>query len=326
MTFRKSIVLAYITLAWVPAAAEEPSGALSIIWENDIFYNSDRDYTNGAEITYVTPPSGNNATIVALARALPFFADKGDVRTSYSLGQDIFTPEHTTLAVPLATERPYAGYTYISLGLMQANQDRLDQLELQLGVVGPMALAKETQFWVHSIIDDDKPKGWHYQLHNEPAVTLTYERSLKIIPPQSILGVVLDIEPHLGGAVGTVYDYANAGAMVRLGFNLPDDFGPLRMQPSLPGSSYFEPQAGFSAYAFAGVDGRIMARNIFLDGNTWRDSPSVDKDLFVGDLTLGAAVTFSSLRIAFTHVFRTREYKTQKSSDQFGAVSLSVRI
>ena len=57
-----------------------------------------------------------------------------------------------------------------------------------------------------------------------------------------------------------------------------------------------------------------------------RDSPSVDKDWFVGDLSLGAAVTFSHMRLAFTHVFRTREYKTQTSSDQFGAVSLSFRM
>ncbi|MDR3528520.1 MAG: lipid A deacylase LpxR family protein [Rhizomicrobium sp.] len=319
--------LGFLLLAPATAAADtEKAGVLSVIWENDIFFKTDRDYTNGAEISYTTPPNDNIDAIVGFARVLPLFADQGEVRTSYSIGQDIFTPLHTALTVPLPSERPYAGFSYLSLGLMQANPDRLDQLELQLGVVGPMALAKESQFWVHSIIADVKPKGWHYQLHNEPAVNLYYERSLKVIPRQSLLGVVLDIEPHLGGAVGTVYDYLNAGAMARLGFNLPDDFGPLRMQPALPGSSYFEPEAGFSAYAFAGVDCRVMGRNIFLDGNNWRASPSVDKDRFVGDLTVGAAVTFSHMRLAFTHVFRTREYKTQTSSDQFGAVSLSFRM
>jgi hypothetical protein len=320
-------ILALAVLVLTSAqAAEEKAGALSILWENDIFFDTDRDYTNGAEITYTTPPSQNVDTIVAFARRLPLFADTGDVRTSYAIGQDMFTPEHTTLPVPLTSERPYAGFTYLSLALLEANTERLDQLQLQLGVVGPMALAKETQFWVHSIINDAKPKGWHYQLANEPALNLYYERSLRIIPRQSLLGMVLDIEPHLGGAVGTVYDYANAGAMVRLGINLPDDFGPLRMAPALPGSSFFEPEAGFSVYGFAGVDGRVMGRNIFLDGNTWRSSRFVDKDIFVGDLTVGAAVTLEHMRLAFTHVFRTREYKTQTSSDQFGAVSLSFRM
>jgi hypothetical protein len=331
MSFRKTCLLGSVLslsfLVFTPAqAAGEKAGALSIIWENDIFFNLDRDYTNGAEITYTTPPNDNVDWIVGVARAMPFFANHGEVRTSYAIGQDIFTPEHQMLTVPLPNERPYAGYSYVSMGLMEANPDRLDQLEVQLGVVGPMALAKETQFWVHSIIDDDKPKGWHYQLHNEPSFNLFYQRSLKLIPRQSLLGVVFDLEPHIGGAVGTSYDYLSGGAMLRVGFNLPDDFGPLRIQPALPGSSFFETDDGFSIYAFAGADGRVMGRNIFLDGNTWRDSPSVDKDTFVGDLTLGAAITFSSMRLAFTHVYRTREYKTQKSSAQFGAVSLSFRI
>lgn len=330
MSFRRTWLLVFALLFAVRAEAvpaeAAPAGAFSIIWENDLFFDRDRDYTNGAQLAYTTEPYENIDSIVSFARALPLFADHGEVRTSYAIGQDIFTPEHTERVVPLATERPYAGYAYASLGLLEANPERLDQLQIQIGVVGPMALAKEAQSWAHSIISDVKPKGWHFQLHNEPAVNIYYERSLKIIPRKSILGMVLDIEPHIGGAVGTVYDYVNAGAMVRLGFNLPDDFGPLRMEPTLPGSSYFEPEAGFSAYMFAGVDGRAVARNIFLDGNTWRDSPSVDKDTFVGDLSLGAALTFSHVRLAFTHVFRTREYKTQTSSDQFGAVSLSFRM
>jgi hypothetical protein len=306
-------------------AAREPAGAFSILFENDVFFGADRDYTNGVELTYTTPPSQNVDAIVNFARGLPLFADHGYVRTSYSLGQSIFTPQHTELVVPLATERPYAGFAYGTVSVMEANPDRLDQLQIQLGVIGPMAGAKEAQDWVHSIIDDLKPKGWHYQLHNEPAFNLYYDHSFKIIPPQSLLGVVLDVEPHFGGAAGTVYDYANAGAMVRIGFNLPDDFGPPRIEPNLPGSSFFEPNGAFSLYAFAGVDGRAIARNIFLDGNTWRDSPSVDKNWWVGDLTLGAAMTFSGVRLAFTHVFRTREYKTQEQSSQYGAVNLSFR-
>ena len=126
-----SLSLGFLVLApalAAPEASNVKAGALSIIWENDIFFNTDRDYTNGAEISYTTAPNDNIDAIVGFARALPIFADKGDVRTSYSLGQDIFTPQHTTLAVPLASERPYAGFSYLSLGLMEANPDRLDQL------------------------------------------------------------------------------------------------------------------------------------------------------------------------------------------------------
>jgi lipid A 3-O-deacylase len=119
-----------------------------------------------------------------------------------------------------------------------------------------------------------------------------------------------------------------ADGMARIGFNMPDDYGPMRIQPSLPGSDYYEPgQDGLlGAYLFAGLEGRAVARNLFLDGNTFESSRSVSKLNLVGDLVLGAAVTFDYARLAFTHVIRTREYKNQKGADQYGALDLTLRF
>ena len=308
------------------AAVQSEPATVSILFENDIFFNTDRDYTNGVQFAYTTGPDRNYDWAVETARWLPFFASTGEVRTSYALGQNIYTPKDTALFNPPLTERPYAGFLYGAIGLMEQNDTRLDQLQLQLGVIGPASLAEDAQKMVHSIIHDAKPLGWHTQLRDEPGLELTYERSYKLIPPQSLLGLVFDAEPHFGGAVGNVYDYANAGAVLRLGFNLPDDYGPLRIEPGLPGSNFFKSTGDFSAYVFAGVDGRAIARNIFLDGNTWQPSRSVVKKNFVGDLELGAAVTLFHARLAFTHVFRSREYGSQTTADQFGAVSLTFGI
>ena len=212
------------------------------------------------------------------------------------------------------------------MGLVADSGVHLDQLQLTVGVVGPDSLAENSQNFVHDIIHDRDAMGWGTQLHNEVGVILNYERAFKVIPPQSFLGGTFDLEPHYGVAVGNVYDYANVGAMARFGINLPKDYGPMRIQPSLPGSDYFEPIAGFGAYVFAGVDGRAIARNLFLDGNTFESSRSVRKMNLVGDFTFGAAVTFDSFRLAFTRVIRSREYKTQTSQDQFGAVDLTFRF
>lgn len=307
-----------------PPANEK--GAFSILFENDIFDNTDHDYTNGAELGYTTAPNDTPSWAVQAARELPFFAQTGDVRTRYSLGQTIFTPTNISSADPPLTDRPYAGFLYGSMGLIGDDGVHLDQLQVTLGVVGPASLAEEAQNSVHRIIRDKEANGWHYQLRDEPGLVISYERAIKIIPPQTVLGGVFDMEPHFGGAVGNVYDYANAGLMARFGFNLPRDYGPLRIQPSLPGSDYFEPTADFGGYIFAGVDGRAIARNLFLDGNSFEASRSVSKRDLVGDLALGAALTFDSFRLAFTHVFRTREYSTQSAPDRFGAVDLTVRF
>ena len=308
------------------AATGTEKGTFSILFENDIFDNTDHDYTNGVELAYTTSPKATPDWAIRTANWLPFFSENTDVRTRYALGQSIYTPKNITVANPPLTDRPYAGFLYGAFGLVGDTGTHLDQLQLTLGVIGPASYAQETQTWVHRVIKDRAPKGWDTQLRNEPGVIIQYDRSIKLIPPKSWLGVAFDFEPHYGLAVGNVYDYANLGAMARLGFNLPGDYGPMRIEPSLPGSNFFEPTGGLSAYVFGGVEGRAIARNLFLDGNSFQTSRSVDKMNLVDDMVFGGVITFRALRIAFTHVIRSREYKTQSSPDRFGAVDVSFRF
>jgi len=335
MLYRLVLTAALLGVLILPAAAQtapqtnppaSEKGAFSILFENDIFFNTDHDYTNGVELAYTTAPDDTPNWASDIAHALPFFTKKGDVRTRYAIGQDIFTPNNLSLVNPPLTDRPYAGFLYGSIGVVADSGVHLDQLQLTLGVIGPDSLAENSQNFVHDIIHDRDALGWGTQLHNEPGLIINYERAYKIIKPQSFLGGTFDVEPHYGAAVGNVYDYVNAGAMARFGINLPKDYGPMRIQPSLPGSDYFEPTAGFGAYVFAGVDGRAIARNLFLDGNTFESSRSVSKMNLVGDVTFGAAMTFDSFRLAFTRVIRSREYKNQAQQDQFGAVDLTFRF
>ena len=310
-------------------AANEPrteKGTFAILFENDWFTHQDHNYTNGIELTYTTAPQDTPQWLVDTAHWLPFFTAKGDVRTRYALGQTIYTPLDTSLVNPSLNDRPYAGFLFGTFGVAGDSGTHLDQLQFTVGVIGPMSIAGDTQNWFHGAIGDAKAKGWHYQLRNEPGLIIQYERSIKLIPPKSILGLIFDFEPHYGAAVGNVYDFANVGAMARLGFNLPGDYGPMRIDPSLPGSNFFEPTGDFSAYVFAGVDGRAVGRNIFLDGNTFETSRSVSKLNLVYDYDLGAAITFNAVRLSYTYVIRSREFKTQPNMSKFGAVALSFRF
>src|ERR1044072_7564168 len=90
--------------AWGADGTEK--GAFSILFENDIFYNSDHDYTNGVELAYTTAPQDTPDWAVRTARLLPFFNQEGDVRTRYALGQAIFTPHNLKLPDPPPTDRP----------------------------------------------------------------------------------------------------------------------------------------------------------------------------------------------------------------------------
>lgn len=66
-----------------------------------------------------------------------------------------------------------------------------------------------------------------------------------------------------------------------------------------------------------------MARNIFLDGNTFSDSPSVDKYPLVADLSAGVAMNIKNTKIAYALVYRTEEFEGQDEGQVFGTVSLN---
>ena len=306
--------------------ATSETGTLSLLFENDIFYHTDRDYTNGVQIAWTTSPSATPEFAVDVARWLPIFDSGGEVRSTIALGQNIYTPSNLAAPNPPLTQRPYAGFLYLAGGVIDMTDTALDEFQVQAGAIGPDSLAENSQKFVHAIIGDIIPKGWSYQLHNEPGLVINDEHSWRALWSGQLLGLSFDLDPHAGVAVGNVYDYINGGAMARFGLNLPDDYGPTRIDPSLPGTNFFEPTGAFSLYAFGGVDGRAIARNIFLDGNTWQDSRHVDKIPWVGDLQLGLALAMDRWRLTFTHVFRTREYTSQQRADQFGAVNLSVRF
>jgi len=313
-------------LAAAPAAAEMPDRTVfTMSLENDIFADSDGHYTNGVQFGVVSGRELLPDWMVETARAFPLFAEGGRIRATAALGQNMYTPADIRVADPLPTDRPYGGWLYVAAGLMSERDDRLDQIQLQLGVVGPMAQAGGTQKLVHRIINADQPQGWATQLPNEPGVVLQYQVSDRAFGQGDLLGLRWDLTPHAGGALGNVFTHAAAGATARFGWRLPHDFGPPRIQPALPSSGFVVPQErGIGGYVFAGIEGRAVARNIFLDGSTFADSRSVEKRLLVGDFYTGFAVTIDGMRFAYTHVFRTDEFAGQDGIDKYGAVSLSV--
>jgi hypothetical protein len=125
----------------------------------------------------------------------------------------------------------------------------------------------------------------------------------------------------VGAALGNVFTYANSGMELRLGWNIPKDFGASLMRPA--GSTRLEIGDGFSAYLFGAVDAKAVARDVFLDGNTFRDSHSIDKKVFVADLAGGVGISFKRLIVTWTQVLRTKEFDGQKDAHSFGAIALS---
>lgn len=331
-----SAVLAALSLSLAsPAWAQEPRvpappppderGTLTLSVENDSLANSDRYYSNGLQLVWRSPSADLPAPLAWLNERLDFMLGPGALRWGLGLGHNIFTPDNTSLRMPDPRDRPYAGYLYGAAALLRDSGDSLSVLELQLGVVGPSALGEQVQNNFHRLLNTETYAGWRYQLKDEPVGALVTQRIWRM-PLGSFSGVEAEALPSASLSLGTVQTYAGLGGVVRVGQNLASDYGPPRIRPALAGSAFFQPPAEFGWYVFAGVEGRAVARDIFLDGNTWRDSPSVDKRPLVGDFQVGLAVQWRGIRLAYTQVWRSEEFYGQRGNTQFGSVGVSFRF
>lgn len=316
------------------AEAERPraeeGGTAVFEFENDFFSNTDRHFTHGTKLTYITAERapGDDDLISQAAAYVPFFPDRARARATYALGQNMYTPEDIKLEQLIRDDRPYAGWLYVGFGLVAEDPERkrIDNLEIDLGVVGPWSQADRTQQHWHRWFGFDDPKGWDNQLENEPGVMILFERQQRFAKMKTPFGVEAELLPSFGFALGNVMTYGSLGATVRIGGDLDVDYGPPRIRPSLPTGGFLRRSDGFNWYLFAAVGGRAVARNIFLDGNSFSDSHSVDKKLLVGDLQAGAALQYDGWRLAYTHILRTREFDGQDTPDRFGSLSLSYQF
>ena len=83
---------------------------------------------------------------------------------------------------------------------------------------------------------------------------------------------------------------------------------------------------GLSWSIFAGFEGRAVARDIALDGNTWSNSHSAEKHPLVADLYAGVTFGFGATRLAITQTYRTLEFVGQSEPQMVGAVTMSTNF
>jgi len=301
-----------------------------ICWENDTLLHTDRGFTNGFKLTWISQ-SFDNPRDNALFGWMPFVHKSGYKHVfSYSLRQDVFTPDDLQRVDLDENDRPYAGYLNFEVGIHSLNDKRMTSFSLSMGVVGPLSLAEQAQKFIHNNVDAPDPQGWQHQLKNEPAVQVMYESREKLAFLGRKKGLGFDLITHTGGGLGNVYTYANAGFQVRLGWNFPDDFGqPLLRPGGSSGVAVFDRDSGRGGqdldglYLFAALDGQFVLRNIFLDGNTFNDSHRVKKDLWTGNFQIGCGIKVNYLYLNVAYAKWSRLFKTQKNNQAYVIISLS---
>lgn len=328
-----------ITLADLPATRLR-FGSITFYTENDKYLaGTDRNYTNGFKLSFLTTDLQSLTAdpvphvLQRLARSLGALVPPGrDYKLGLALGQNIYTPTDTDTPAYQPRDRPYAAWLYASAAFQIYRAPRafasgwravgrLDTVDVTIGMVGPGALGRQAQNNFHDVIGAAHANGWPNQIHNEPGLELGYERKYRIATPRARDGWGADLIPHAGVTVGNIFAFANLGAEVRAGWKLPADFGTNLIRPS--GDSNSRRRPNWSAFAFAAVDGRAVARDVTLQGNSFRASADIGHRPFVGDLLVGFAFGTRHWQISYSEAARSHEFTGQPQRSVFGSISVT---
>jgi len=266
-----------------------------IVFDNDIFNNTDYYYTNGVRLEFVSP----FLDIISIGRILPSLNNPSIEYSGISLVQNIYTPVNPDTKVINSTDRPFSAYLVIGLFHESINVNKGVKLfsELSVGVIGPASFGGKVQSSIHDI----EPIGWENQINND--FYLNYKISVnKLIFAENNF----ELSAIANANIGTVYNKFGAGINMRFG-----KFSRFIENPLL------KPDANtsdFSYWIFTRTKGNIVAYDATLQGGLFnKTNPyTVDKTMinnFVLEASAGIAIYYKSIGIELENFYLSPEFK-----------------
>lgn len=324
--------------------ANESSDSSGGFWDNGIWriegQNEDRGFLEGhmgnshsGHLTWgwrvsFTPDKPNPEWFQSLRNWVGWPGDGWRAKASYALEQIAYTP-NTFQRDNGLLDRPYAGALLASTRInltkpFDGALQQSDTLEMGVGLVGQASGAEVVHRVVHSAIGKSS-RAFTNQVKSEPVVLLQYEKGLRAVYEwNKWFGV--ELNPYAGAAVGNLYTYGAAGAIIRIGSNLKRDAGAPRTRYLMSGETFPERGNYWVWNLFAGAEQKAVGFNIFTDGNTYKDTSDVETKPFVHEFTTGGEIGYGPYRFTVMHVYRSEEFEEQTGQDRFLRAAFSAKF
>jgi lipid A 3-O-deacylase len=223
---------------------------------------------------------------------------------SFGIGyaQVAFTPTNIEADSVLVGDRPFSGAIYVGFNRVTGNSSKRMRLtsRIDIGAIGPVAFAYETQKFIHAHTNNPEPRGWQFQIRND--LYLNYSVRLE---KGLITRTAFEVIGYASTNIGTIYMNATAGVKLRAG----------RMR------SHFETPAyakRFLMWGYANGEYKVVGRDATLQGglinrnSTYfltRDNVKPNVFLF----TVGVVACYHKFRLEYFNTFLTPEFSAGKA-------------
>ena len=291
--------------------------------ENDADFRTDEAYSYGADISVLFLREDLNDSFLHI----PFTDyEEQESYISFSYAHQIYTPKLIEEIKLITNDRPYAGYAYFQVGLYQSYDKTLKSLILQLGLIGPSSGMQQVQDFVHDIIGSPIPEGWDNQLKDEVTFQINYDIK-HFIETDDFLSLHSTIIPEYGFELGNVSTKLYTGALIRWGWNIPQDYGVAPINNNsyskIPINKELNSLSGWNFCFNLSARANLIAKNIFLDGNNFVKSHSVEKNYFTVDAGYGFSLSYNKFSLDYLRKHTSKEFKTQKNINSYGSFLFS---
>jgi len=295
------------------SAQEYNRSSISLNIDNDGLFGRDYGYTHGLIVkansradksigTYMPAP----VQLIASWLLLNVDSQKG---WGASLGQKIWTPRDITELDEQQDDRPYAGLLFVKTRLFEYSPLLSNKYSLTLGVVGPKALAENSQAAVHRVIGSEEPLGWQQQLDNQFVFSFTYERQVVLWRNNLSQNRQYDLSIAGHANLGNFQNEVAISTTIRWGAQLEQSFASTSLtQGDFVDESVFATSRQ-SYFTYLAIEGRYRHDDITIEGARPRHAYEVNTQHWQSSLALGLVYYHQSWGASLTFIASTPDYK-----------------
>jgi len=282
-----------------------------IIFDNDIFANTDYYYTNGTGFQLVTPLAKGSP----LSHILPGMKDAQIDLNGFSITQNMYTPVNPDVTEIQYGDHPFAAY--LTLGQFREVYDLEKKLsfksKITFGVIGQDALGKEVQGTIHNI----HPVGWVNQINNDLILNYNFMVSKAVVSSS-----LYELNVTGTANIGTLYDNVSGGLDMRIGRFIPVYRGPVSIFGlNTPGNKWqywFSVKGGIKAVAYDAT----LQGGMFSNGNPYVIATGdINRLVYYG--SAGIAVYYRNVGLVYDQIFIAPEFKNARNF-AWGSIKIEI--
>lgn len=277
-------------------------------YENDFFTGTDYYYTQGITIELVHPGLKKNP----FNKLLLF--QRND-KSKYGISFNIFgyTPTSIEKDEILYNDRPFQANMVVKSLVLNIDSIKKQRIasSISAGVIGPLALGKEIQTFIHKQTGDAIPRGWQHQIKNDVILNyqLNYEKAIAKYRNNLLINGIAEAK------AGTLHNKISGGVNFMAGkFIDPYSFSPVKKKVNF--YLYGQGTVTLVGYDAAMQGGLFNRKSVYtLAAN--------EIERFVFRTDIGMMLNIKKVYLSYSQSHLTKEFK-KGLTHSWGGLSLSI--